>query len=359
MKRIETEIENVNISQLTPKLFNVRSRCQFYQVWLGSDTQLPSCQCIDYRTKKLPCKHICAVAQQLDVGWESLGSRFDTHPLFTLDKEVTQSSRTEDSKPSSEVDDSTSFSSTSKNTVNITSVEERYLEKSEPVTVGLPCRKKSNIRRQCIQEVKSLHDELYIINDKDALNETLKKIRDVLSYARKHRPKENGIALKDKSLSPKKVAVKRLASTCKLARRKKKNYFQKRVGSVADGWKAKVNVEDEENRKRKGSKLQDSNLADRKKRKELEEVDEDGHRASDIWIMINGVKLTYALRAILITRFGWLTDDHIDAAQHLIKELNTGVGGLNCIAATTHCSRFALPHDPHQTIQCHNIVYIG
>jgi hypothetical protein len=351
MKRIETEIENVNISQLTSKLFNVRSRGQFYQVWLGSDTQLPSCQCIDYRTKKLPCKHICAVVQQPDVGWESLGSRFDTHPLFTLDKEVTQLSQ-EDSKPSSEVDDRTSCSSTPNNTVNITSVEECF---SEPVTVGLPCRKKSNIRRQCIQEVKSLHDELYIITDKDVLNETLKKIREALSYARKHRPKENGIALKDKSLSPKKVTVKRSGSTCKLARRKKKNYFTKRVGSVADGWNAKVNVEDEENRKRKGSKPQNSNIAGRKKRKELEEEDENGHRPSDLWVMIHGVKLTYELRAILLTRFGWLTDDLIDAAQHLIKDLETGVGGLNCIAATTHCSRFALPHDPHQAIQCHNI----
>jgi hypothetical protein len=43
--------------------------------------------------------------------------------------------------------------------------------------------------------------------DKDALNETIKKIREVLSYTRQHRPKENGIALKDKSLSPKNVAV--------------------------------------------------------------------------------------------------------------------------------------------------------
>ena len=92
-----------------------------------------------------------------------------------------------------------------------------YLRKSEPVTVGLPCRKKSNIQRHTGSE--ALHDELYIITDKDALNETLEKIRDVLaSYARKqHRLKQNGIALKDKSLSPKKVAVKRLASTCKLA----------------------------------------------------------------------------------------------------------------------------------------------
>lgn len=70
--------------------------------------------------------------------------------------------------------------------------------------------------------------------------------------------------------------------------------------------------------------------------------------------MISGMKLTYELRDILLCKFGWLTDEHIDAAQHLIREQNPGVGGLNCIAATTHCSRFALPHDPHHTIQCQN-----
>ena len=47
-------------------------------------------------------------------------------------------------------------------------------------------------------------------------------------------------------------------------------------------------------------------------------------------------------------------DDHIDAAQHLIKELNPRVGGLNCIAATHH-SRFAPARDANHAIQCHNI----
>ena len=135
---------------------------------------------------------------------------------------------------------------------------------------------------------------------------------------------------------------------------KKEELFSKESGVGSRWLKAKVSV-DEENRKRKGSKLQDSNLADRTKRKELEEVAEDGHRASDIGIMINGVKLTYALRAILLTGFALLTDDYIDAVQHLIKELNTGVGGLNCIAATTHCSRFALPMILTNPFQCHNI----
>ena len=94
---------------------------------------------------------------------------------------------------------------------------------------------------------------------------------------------------------------------------------------------------------------------DRKKRKELVKENEDGHCPQDVWVMINGIKLTYELRDILLSRFGWLTDDHIDASQQLIEQLNTGVGGLNCIAATTHCSRFVLPHGLNQTIQSHNI----
>ena len=92
MKRIDSGIEKENIKQLTPKLFNVKSCQETYQIGLGSESHLPSCQCLDYKTKKLPCKHICAVVQQPGVGWESLGSRFGDHPLFTLDPVVTQPS---------------------------------------------------------------------------------------------------------------------------------------------------------------------------------------------------------------------------------------------------------------------------
>ena len=231
MKRNATEVENLKISQLTPKLFSVRSGEQLYQVWLGSDTQLPTCQCIDYRNKKLPCKHICAVVRQPHTGWESLGSRFDTHPLFTLDQVVINSTNLSDSV--NDPNQATLLTSNKKldehETLNKSSVEASPSPKGKPVTVSLPSRKKSNIRRQCIQEVKSLLDELYVITNKDVLQETLHKVRDVLRYTRKHHPKENGISLKDKSLSPKKTKALR---TRKLTRRKTKNYFCKRVGSV-------------------------------------------------------------------------------------------------------------------------------
>ena len=351
MKRINTDIENISISQCTSKLFSVRSRGQLYQVWLGSDTRLPTCQCIDYRTKKLPCKHICAVVQQPGIGWESLGSRFDTHPLMSLDQEVTQSSHSRDSQLCDDSPDHTS--SVTNDILNIGSVEGCSSDKNKPFRESLPCRKKSNIRMQCIQELKSLQDELYILTDKDVLNETLKKIREALNYARQHRPKENGITLKDKSLSPKKIKIKRLGGTCNLAKRKKKNYYKKRVGSAADAWNAKVIVvEDEANKKRKRYK---SNIVQMMKRKKSEDCDMDGHRLTDVWMIISGIKLSYELRDILLAGFAWLTDDHIDAAQHLIKELNPRVGGLNYIAATTHRSRFAPAHDANHAIQCHNI----
>ena len=78
------------------------------------------------------------------------------------------------------------------------------------------------------------------------------------------------------------------------------------------------------------------------------------HGPSDVWVMVSGVKPTYDLRDELLSKLGWLTDDHIDVAQHIMHEQNPGVGGLRSIVATTHYSRFALPHDPPHVIQCHN-----
>ena len=358
MKRSTTEIENLNISEETPRLFSIRSGVKFYQVWLGSDIQLPTCQCIDYRTNKLPCKHICAVVQQPNVGWESLGSRFNSHPLFILDKEVIGQS-TQVPESSHDISDDTFPSNQTELTDKDGSPGE---SKVEVAMVSLPCRKKGNIRRQCIQEVKTLHDELYLLTDKDALNETLQKIREVLAYARKHRPKENGLLLKDKSLSPKKPTNLRVS---KLERRKKRDHLTKRVGKAADFRNAKIVVEEGKVGQKIGSKAKKSNIAPRKRvkaqnfsvagKRRRNDEDENGNRPNDIWITIDGVKLTYELRDILQCTFSWLTDEHIDAAQHLIKELGTGVSGLNCIAATTHCSRFAVRQDVHQTIQCHNI----
>ena len=101
--------------------------------------------------------------------------------MFRLhDNQVIGSTKTVECKSNEYLD---SCQSISNNTlVNSKSTEE---VKSKPVPVGLPCRKKNNIQKQCIQEVKALHDQLYVITDKDVLTETHKKIREFCNYTKR------------------------------------------------------------------------------------------------------------------------------------------------------------------------------
>ena len=298
---------------------------------------------------------------QPGVGWESLGSWFANHPLFTLDQEVTQAAPTlvDDSelpcdaeKVTSSCDPtSTSMASSSTPLNRSLSKEENPPGNNESfaVSVNFPSRKRPNIRKQCIQAVKTLHDELYIATDDEVLTKTLKMITDIIEYTRKHHPSENGITLKDKSLSPKKIKKKisfMNTGISQLAKRMRKNYYTKRVGTVADSNNAKVVVNEtgEVTTSRKRSTAQVSKIDNKKKRRDTVTENKEKN-PNDLWVMIGAIKLTYHLREILLNPFAWLTDDHIDAAQHLIKELGTGVGGLNCIATMTHCTRFAVPHE--------------
>ena len=301
-----------------------------YQVWLGSEHQLPSCQCIDYRTKKLPCKHICAVVRQPGVGWESLGSRFANQPLFTLDQEVTQAAPTlvDDSElPCNAEKCTSSCDPTSTSMASSSTPLNRSLSKEEnppgnnesfAVPVNFPSRKRPNIRKQCIQAVKTLHDELYIATDDEVLTKTLKMITDIIEYTRKHHPSENGITLKDKSLSPKKIKKKisfMNTGISQLAKRKRKNYYTKRVGTVADSNNAKVVVNEtgEVTTSRKRSTAQVSKIDNKKKRRDTVTENKEKN-PNDLWVMIGAIKLTYHLREILLNPLVWLTDDHIDAA---------------------------------------------
>ena len=136
-------------------------------------------------------------------------------------------------------------------------------------------------------------------------------ITDIIDFTRKYHPNQNGITLKDKSLSPKKLKNKsKLKNISQLSKRKKKNYFTKRVGTVADSVNRKVQI-DETGKlatKRKGSNANASRVNGKKKRGEPE--NERNSNRNDVWVEIGAIKLTYALREILDTPFAWLADDH-------------------------------------------------
>ena len=354
MSRINSDIKASDIKRQTPTLFMVQGSEKKYQVWLGSDNQLPTCQCMDFKRRKLPCKHICAVVQQPDVGWESIGSSFDNYPLFSLDNMVVNT------PPTAESNLTTSTRSKVEDQPSMEAEDNGKTFTSSPVVQDLPYRRKSNIRRKCIQSLKSLQDELYILTDKNVLSKTLTMLNNIISYARDNHPTENGLSLKDKSLSPKKCASK-VGSSQKqekprsLKKRKKKNFFAKRVGAAAEARKETIIIVDDDDGdfvegKRKAPTSLHSQQKKRKQVRFVETTDPD-----EDWITVQGIRITLRLKEILLNKCGWLTDEHIDAAQHLIKDLKTGVGGLNSTVIMTHRSRFALAHEQNMTIQCHNI----
>ncbi|XP_046840157.1 uncharacterized protein LOC124434315 [Xenia sp. Carnegie-2017] len=202
ISRIDSGIQISNIKKETPKLFIVQGAECAYQVRLGSDEELPSCQCLDFRTKKLLCKHICAVVQQPDIGWESLGRKFDKYPLFTLDKVITQRSSSSATKPSSNSE------YTPEQHIIEKKDSDQVIHVSKSNNRNLSYRRKSNIRKQCIQSLKSLQDELYVVTDRNVLSKALVMLDEIIAYTRKNHPNEEGVSLKDKSLSPKKQVIK-------------------------------------------------------------------------------------------------------------------------------------------------------
>eukprot|EP00794_Sanderia_malayensis_P008389 gene8389-9287_t len=87
--------DRVTVSKVDATRFAVRSGQNTDNIWLGSEDYLPSCNCKDFKIRKLPCKHMCAVVNQPGIGWESLGISFTDHALFKLDSVVLHPSATE------------------------------------------------------------------------------------------------------------------------------------------------------------------------------------------------------------------------------------------------------------------------
>ena len=76
-----------NITQLENKgEFKVRSAIstKTYPVRSGNKSKYPSCQCLEWRKHRLPCKHFCAIFQHTQWKWESLSLLYKNNPLFCL-----------------------------------------------------------------------------------------------------------------------------------------------------------------------------------------------------------------------------------------------------------------------------------
>eukprot|EP00112_Aurelia_sp_Birch-Aquarium-sp1_P023961 Seg7346.1 transcript_id=Seg7346.1/GoldUCD/mRNA.D3Y31 product="hypothetical protein" protein_id=Seg7346.1/GoldUCD/D3Y31 len=369
MHRIRFECPVEKIRQVFPDTYAVKSDVGQleYQVWLGSAEYLPSCQCLDYRKTRMPCKHICAVVNLPGVGWEALGSSFSTHPFFILDPVVVN-------PPENTTDDDSSHQ------INVqTMADEQSDGQSSDIVVeevkvstqkALPTRKMNRSRQKCIRALKSLHDNLYLLKNQDILNKIYDNISDALQIAKEHRPTENDLPLKDKSLSPKKA--RRSAAKAKITKytqlklrvnNKRKYQYCKRVGIAAENKRAKVVIAPNKDKKAiKGlSRKRKLHTTVAKSIDKDEQINVDEYICNEIvpstekWVTIGNTEMTTESKDVLLHPMGWLNDDHINAAQHILKEMGTGISGLQNVIRTTHWNLFDATPETFQSVQCHNI----
>ena len=375
MKRMYPEYPSSYVQNCGHRLFMVKSETSDtrYQVRLASDIQLPSCQCVDYRINRLPCKHIYAVVNLLDVGWQSLGASFNNYSLFKLDSTVVtyissaQSSTIQNNSATKENDASKgddhndgAFVDQAENIKTATSPEK--LQKKNYVQYrGLKARKqglKINARAKCISTLKALNDELYTAQNTKVLSKLQSLMQEALTYARANRPDENNIPLKDKTLSPKRAKKRKVSqlsgkkpSLPLQAKRRKKKRFG--VGAENREKSADLTITSNGSVKNKENKREKPVVIDLTT---LENYEQSNAKAQP-WLTVQGMNLTEELREILMNEKEWLSDKHVDAAQRLLKSENPGVGGLNDIVVMTHFkkTRVDLATADGRTIQCHNI----
>lgn len=361
MKRPYPEYPKNLVRSCGKNLFMVRSSStdEEYQVWLGSENQLASCQCVDYMINKLPCKHICAVVNLPGIGWESLGASFQNHPLFRLDPAVVSTTSCEgqqtavisgiDSNNNPELGSSEILDKIAENdNSHASTVDYNQLKRRKQDT-------KPNGRNRCVSTLKALQDELYVIKDKAVLATLETMITKALTYAKENRPVENELPLKDKTLSPRKKKMKQQRFPKKktnLPLRVEKKRRKKRFGIGADnrGKASKIKIEEDQSTTKETSEkptiIDLTNLADG----QLEDK-------TPTWLPVKGIKLSKMLEKDLLDSKSWLSDDHVDAAGRLLRSVNTGVGGFNDIVVMTHFekTKVDLATKEGLAVQCHNI----
>ena len=79
-----------SIRSLGDNLFDVKSEDgeERYKVSLGSEDELPYCECKKYQKTHLPCKHFGAVFRHIpDISWNSLPPFYREHPMLTVDED--------------------------------------------------------------------------------------------------------------------------------------------------------------------------------------------------------------------------------------------------------------------------------
>lgn len=246
MERWETDISTEHISIATPGVFNVKrgGGKQSYEVRYGDDKNLPHCQCPDWRRYRLPCKHLCACMKAFPEqwGWEQLGSKYTSNPLFCLDDQVI--SGPSDTQLIEATTTDTCICTPVEDDIHVPSIEDEgdFCSLAPKTGYGKAAR-----RVRCRNILKEITHLTYLIKDEQALGKLEEDLANILGNAKESAPQEGGIhVIKE---SPKKIQKRKAArssqgnppqkkrkildvKTTKYGR--KKHPFSNRVGQHAE-----------------------------------------------------------------------------------------------------------------------------
>ena len=166
---------------------------KFYEVFLGNDLKIPSCQHFEWKRKLMPCKHILAVINEIKRGWNSLSSKYrdsvflntDYEVIGITNNEVTDSSVTIENQKV-ESPDTNYYEDSNGDDGNGISEFSQILTKTYPKrTRGTSCREQ-------LQQIKSL---MYLVSDKEPLENLHKQLNIILDELNRSTTTDFGLVI--------------------------------------------------------------------------------------------------------------------------------------------------------------------
>ena len=239
---LSAEISTSEIQKHDMLTYSVKSTTypnKFYEVFLGDDLIIPSCQCPEWKKKLLPCKHLLAVTNMLEDGWNCLSKKYRDSVFLNTDLEVIGvTTNKEESEKIPEENTKVNHHSNDQDDFG-QNLENNVQEYCEIPKKSYPSRSMGSYCREKLQEIKSL---TYLVTDEEAFDRLKTQLNVALEDLKESVTTDAGLHVRN---SPKKSNKRKLSSTFeKLPRpKRKKSSLTGRVGVVSEARKAAQSIQ--------------------------------------------------------------------------------------------------------------------
>ncbi|XP_028410162.1 uncharacterized protein LOC114532775 [Dendronephthya gigantea] len=153
-------------------LVNCRRSDVEYKVQFGNSEKYPHCDCVDWTSTMLPCKHFVAVMRDIkDWSWSKFPESYRCSPYLTLDEIVNPKTTEEHEASTSKTDDVTESSEATVSVLDSSQFHELAFPKFNS-------RSKSSICRDLLNDINNM---TYSLSDDDVINRLNASLDDVLA----------------------------------------------------------------------------------------------------------------------------------------------------------------------------------